>query len=92
MGLVGCFQKGLCMLDTLDKEKRMNINIIKEEVRKHLNKSVEIAVHGMRNKSYIVKGTITHVYPSIFIVNEEQVEKSFSYSDLATGEINIKYL
>ncbi len=66
----------------------MNINIIKEEVKK----SVEISVHGMRNKSYKVKGIITHVYPSIFIVNENQVEKSFSYSDLATGEIIIKYL
>ena len=70
----------------------MNINIIKDEVKKNLNKEVEISVYGMRNKNYKVKGVITHVYPSIFIVNENNVDKSFSYSDIATGEINIKYL
>lgn len=70
----------------------MNLNTIKEEVKKHLKQNVEISVFGMRNKNYKVNGYISNVYPSIFTVNECGVEKSFTYSDIATGEISIKYL
>ena len=70
----------------------MNLNTIKEEVKAHLKGNVEISVFGMRNKNYKVVGYISNIYPSIFTVNEDGMEKSFSYSDLATGEITIKYL
>lgn len=70
----------------------MNINIIKEEVHKHLNKEVEVYIKALRNKSYKIKGVITHVYPSIFIVKADDVERSFSYSDIVIGEIIVKYL
>lgn len=70
----------------------MNLNTIKEEVKKHLHEEVFISVYGLRNKNYEVYGYISNVYPSIFTVNVEGIEKSFSYSDIATGEINIKYL
>lgn len=46
----------------------------------------------MRNKNYKVNGYISNVYPSIFTVNEAGVEKSFTYADIATKEIIIKYL
>lgn len=70
----------------------MNLNIIKEEVKAHLKRNVEVSVFGMRNKNYKVVGYISNIYPSIFTVNESGIEKSFSYSDIATGEISIKYL
>ncbi len=70
----------------------MNLDTIKSEVKKHLKQNVEIFVFGMRNKNYKVNGYISNVYPSIFTVNEGGVEKSFTYSDIATGEISIKYL
>lgn len=70
----------------------MNLNIIKEEICKHLHENVIVSVYGMRNKNYKVCGYISNVYPSIFTVNENNQEKSFSYSDIATGEISIKYL
>ncbi len=70
----------------------MNLNSIKEEVKKHLNGQVSVSVFGLRNKNYQVNGYISNVYPSIFTVNEAGVEKSFTYSDIATGEISIKYL
>lgn len=70
----------------------MNLNTIKEEIKKHLNHKVLVSVYGMRNKNYQVNGYISNVYPSIFTVNENGIEKSFSYSDVAIGEINIKYL
>ncbi len=70
----------------------MNLDAIKEDVRKHLNKNVIIKVFGMRNKNYQVEGYISNVYPSIFTVNENGLEKSFNYSDIATGEIRVEYL
>ena len=70
----------------------MSLDKIKEDVKKHLNANVVISVFGMRNKNYQVKGYISNVYPSIFTVNENGLEKSFNYSDIATGEISIKYL
>ena len=70
----------------------MSLDKIKEEVKNHLNAKVVISVFGMRNKNYQVKGYISNVYPSIFTVNENGLEKSFNYSDIATGEISIKYL
>lgn len=70
----------------------MSLDKIKEEVKMHLNEEVLIYVYGMRNKNYQVKGYISNVYPSIFTVNENGLEKSFNYSDIATGEISIKYL
>lgn len=70
----------------------MNLDTIRKEVKKHLKDKVEVQVFGMRNKNYKVYGYISNVYPSIFTINEEGVEKSFTYSDIATGEIKIKYL
>ena len=70
----------------------MSLDKIKEEIKEHLNAQVVISVFGMRNKNYQVEGYISNVYPSIFTVNENGLEKSFNYSDIATGEIRIKYL
>lgn len=70
----------------------MSLDKIKEDVKNHLNDKVLIYVYGMRNKNYQVEGYISNVYPSIFTVNENGLEKSFNYSDIATGEISIKYL
>ncbi len=93
MAWVVLFVMVLCMLAIQDKEGgNMNLDLIKEDVKKHLNEKVEISVFGLRNKNYKVYGYISNIYPSIFTVNENGVEKSFTYSDIATGEINIKYL
>jgi len=70
----------------------MSLDNIKEDVKKHLNAKVVISVFGMRNKNYQVEGYISNVYPSIFTVNENGLERSFNYSDIATGEISIKYI
>lgn len=70
----------------------MSLDNIKEEIKKHINSKVIVHVYGMRNKNYIVEGYISNAYPSIFTINENGLEKSFNYSDIATGEISIKYL
>ena len=81
-----------CMSAILDRREKVNLDKIKEEVKCHLHQYVLISVYGMRNKNYQVKGFISNVYPSIFIVNEDGIEKSFNYSDIATGEIHVEYL
>jgi uncharacterized protein Veg len=70
----------------------MSLDNIKEDVRSHLHCKVLVSVFGMRNKNYQVRGFISNVYPSIFTVNENGVEKSFNYSDIATKEIILEYL
>jgi uncharacterized protein Veg len=70
----------------------MCLDNIKEDLKNHLNCNVLISVYGMRNKNYQVKGYISNVYPSIFTINQDGVEKSFNYSDIVTGEIVIKYI
>lgn len=69
----------------------MNINILKEELTKHLNHNVEIKVYGMRNKINTFNGKIHKIYPNIFTIIDNNIEKSFTYADVITGEVKIKY-
>lgn len=70
----------------------MNINIIREEVNKHLNSKVLVSVYGMRNRINRHEGVIYKVYPNIFTILENGEEKSFPYRDIITGDVKIKYL
>ena len=70
----------------------MNINLIKNEIFKNKGKRVLVSVHGLRNKITRYEGLINSLYPNIFTINTNQGEKSFSYRDLITGDIKIKYM
>jgi uncharacterized protein Veg len=70
----------------------MNLEDIKKEVNNNLGRSVEIKVYGTRNKSYILVGKISNVYPNIFTVLENEENHCFQYADIITGEIKMKYL
>ncbi len=70
----------------------MNIDLIREEIKNHLNKPVRIKVFGMRNKINDYSGIINAIYPNIFSIINPEYEKSFSYRDIITGEIEIKYI
>lgn len=69
----------------------MNPNIIKEEIESHLNEHVYIKVYGMRGKINEYSGIINAIYPNIFTIKNKDFEKSFSYRDVITKEIKIKY-
>ncbi len=69
----------------------MNIDLIKNEIKKHVNDSVTINVYAMRNKSYQYHGIIKKMYPNIFSVITASEEKTFSYADVATGDVKITY-
>ncbi len=70
----------------------MNLDTIKKELENHLNKKVIIKVYGMRNKTNTYEGIINNIYPNIFTIKSSNFEKSFTYADLITGEITIKYV
>ena len=53
---------------------------------------MQITVHGLRNKTSTYVGKIFALYPNIFSIKTEIGEKSFTYNDLITGEVKIKYL
>ena len=69
----------------------MNPYIIKEEIKRNLNRCVVITVYGLRNRRCVYEGVIKGIYPNIFTIVNEGAEKSFSYADVITGDIKIKY-
>ncbi len=70
----------------------MNINIVKEEISKNINRKVSISVYGLRNRVNRYEGIIYKMYPNLFTVLVNGEEKSFNYRDVITGEVKIKYL
>lgn len=70
----------------------MNINIVREEIKKNIGKKVIVSVYGLRNRHTKYEGIISGLYPNIFTVRVNSVEKSFPYRDLITGDVKIKYL
>ena len=69
----------------------MNPDFIKENIQKKIGRKVRITVYGMRNKTNIYDGVIYKTYPNIFTILDSGNEKSFSYRDVITGDIKIKY-
>lgn len=69
----------------------MNLDIIRDKIKKNLNSYVTITVKGMRNKKQIYEGTLYKIYPNIFSIMTRNGEKSFSYVDIVTKDILIKY-
>lgn len=69
----------------------MNSNIIRKEIAKHLNEEATVKVYGMRNKVCTYEGIIKAIFPNIFTISLDNLEKSFSYADVITGNIKIKY-
>ena len=70
----------------------MNIENIKSMINNNINKKVKITVYGIRNKVNHFEGTLYKLYPNIFTILYNGEEKSFSYRDIITKDIDIKYL
>ena len=68
------------------------IDEIREEIEKHLNNNVVLKVYVGRNKYEIYEGTIKEVYPSLFLVKLKNEIKTFTYSDILTKSVVVKYL
>ena len=70
----------------------MNLDAVKNEVSKLLNQQVMLKISGSRGKCEMIKGYVTDVYPNIFIVNVENRSRSFTYSDVAIGDVKIYHM
>ncbi len=70
----------------------MNIELIKQKIQNNLNKKVVVTVYGLRNKITRYEGILYKVYPNIFTIYFDGIEKSFTYNDYITGDIKIKFL
>ena len=67
------------------------IEEVKNKIKANLNKNIEIKVYGMRNRNATYVGYISNVYPALFTVNINGIDKSFNYVDVLTGDVKIKY-
>lgn len=68
----------------------MNLDIIRDRIKEYLNKDVAIHVYGMRNKNSQFYGVVSGVYPYVFTVLVNGVEKSFNYADVIIGDVVVK--
>lgn len=70
----------------------MSLDEIKLEIASLVNKDIMISVNGSRNKKQMYKGVITNAYSNIFTVLIEGINKSFTYSDVAIGDVKIYHM
>ena len=70
----------------------MNIDLVREEIKKNLGKKVLVKIYGMINKRESIEGIITKVYPKLFLVENSYESKSISFADIITKEAIVKYL
>ncbi|MBQ1812604.1 MAG: Veg family protein [Bacilli bacterium] len=69
------------------------IDKIKNELNINRFKNLKIKVNNVRNKSEFFEGNISEIYERIFIVNcNDSIKRSFSYSDVLIGNIEIEYI
>lgn len=68
----------------------MNIKKIKEKVESLKNKKIKFKLNGTRNQIEEFEGIITEIYNYIFIVETNNIKKSFSYSDILINNLEIK--
>ena len=66
-----------------------------DKIRKDLvllgSKKISLKVNNIRNKTEIINGSIKELYPRLFIFKtEDNLVRSFNYSDLLTGNIEIE--
>lgn len=70
----------------------MTIKSIRKFINDNIGNNVSIECNEGRNKVYTCKGVIKEVYSNIFIVKDENYNRSFSYYDILTNSIIIKII
>ena len=67
----------------------MNIQKIKNNIENLKNKKVHFKINGSRNQIEEFEGIITETYNYIFIIESNNLKKSFSYSDILINILEI---
>ncbi len=69
------------------------INQIKKELYINNFKKIKITINNVRNRQEYVVGSIAEMYERIFVVNcTDGIKRSFNYSDILTGNIELEYM
>lgn len=70
----------------------MNIEFIKNDLKNKIGRRVKVTVFGIRNHVNFYEGEIYKIYPNIFTIMYQGTEKSFSYRDIITKDISVKFI
>jgi len=70
----------------------MNISDVRDEISTLVNKEIMLKVSGARAKETMYKGIVNEVYSNIFTVLVNGVNKSFTYADVAIGDVKIYHI
>ena len=70
----------------------MNIEDIKKQIKNSIGREVKITVNGIRNKQNEYLGIISDAYPYIFTISTGCDTKSFSYAEVLSKEVTIKFI
>ncbi len=65
------------------------IEIVRKRVSAYLNKEIMFRYNGSRNQVEEFSGKITACYKFVFIIDTGDIVKSFSYSDVLIGALDI---
>ena len=70
----------------------MTLDKVKDLVYASIDKPKKFKVNGSRNQTLEFSGKITDVYHSVFIIKleDEKQIKSFAYTDVLIGNLEIK--
>ena len=67
----------------------MNLDSVKNEISSLLNREIMLRVSANRSKKCLIKGVVTGIYPRHFTVLVDDTVRSFTYADVAIGEVSI---
>ena len=67
------------------------IEKIKDEIQSFEGKTIKFRYNGSRNQTEEFEGIITKCYKCLFLIESRNFSKTFTYSDILTGvlEVNI---
>lgn len=75
-----------------DIHDRMNPYVIRANILAKKGQKVHVRINGMRNKTDNYTGIIKEVYPQIFTVFDGYKIRSYSFSEIINGEVELRFI
>ena len=76
----------------LVSQDNMNPYVIRANIKSRKGQKVKVKINGMRNKTDSYIGVIKEVYPQIFTIYDGNVIKSYSFSEIISGEVELRFI
>lgn len=73
-------------------QDNMNPYVIRANLLSRKGQKVHVRINGMRNKTDNYTGVIDEVYPQIFTINDGEKIKSYSFSEIINGEVELRFI